>query len=65
MNSTDTLIAGEGELAEGSATVEPWRIILIVFLVCLSGCFSGLNLGVLSLDVSQLNLLTEGPFETT
>lgn len=64
MNSTDTLI-NEGEIESGSAAVEPWRIGLIVFLVCLSGCFSGLNLGVLSLDVSQLNLLTEGPFETT
>lgn len=32
-------------------------------LVLLSGCFSGLNLGVLSLDVTQLDLLREGPFE--
>ena len=30
----------------------------------LSGCFSGLNLGVLGLDTKDLELMTEGPYET-
>ena len=46
------------------AQVEWWRWILILCLVMLSGCFSGLNLGVLGLDTKDLMLMTEGPYET-
>ncbi len=41
------------------APVEWWRFVLIVFLVALSGCFSGLNLGVLGLDLKNLEMLIE------
>jgi hypothetical protein len=55
---------GDNALTEEGATeVEPWRIALIIGLVALSGAFSGLNLGVLSLDVQSLNLLRQSPFE--
>lgn len=36
---------------------------MIVCLIILSGCFSGLNLGVLGLDTSELQLMSEGPYE--
>ena len=36
---------------------------MILVLVILSGCFSGLNLGVLGLDTSDLKLMSEGPYE--
>ena len=51
-------------LVEQMAAVEWWRWILILGLVMLSGCFSGLNLGVLGLDTKDLEMLTEGPYET-
>ena len=51
-------------LGEQMAAVEWWRWILILGLVMLSGCFSGLNLGVLGLDTKDLELMTEGPYET-
>ena len=43
-------------------TVEWWRWLLIVGLIALSGCFSGLNLGVLGLEVSDLEIIAEEPF---
>ena len=45
------------------AKVEWWRWGAIIGLVLLSGCFSGLNLGVLGLDTSDLKLMSEGPYE--
>ena len=36
--------------------------IFIVILAMMSGAFSGLNLGLLGLDVKNLELLTKGPF---
>ena len=54
----------ELSLGEQMAAVEWWRWILILGLVMLSGCFSGLNLGVLGLDTKDLEMLTEGPYET-
>jgi hypothetical protein len=41
------------------AAPEWWRFVLIVALVALSGCFSGLNLGVLGLDLKNLEMLKE------
>lgn len=38
--------------------------IFMVILAMLSGTFSGLNLGLLGLDVKNLELLTKGPFNT-
>ena len=35
------------------------RIIAAVFLLCLSGLFSGLNLGLMSLDLTSLRILIE------
>ena len=37
--------------------------VAIVVLSTMSGLFSGLNLGLLGLDVKNLELLTEGPFD--
>jgi len=37
-------------------------VIIIIALATLSGTFSGLNLGLLGLDVKHLVLLTKGPF---
>lgn len=54
----------ELSFGEQMAAVEWWRWILILGLVILSGCFSGLNLGVLGLDTKDLEMLTEGPYET-
>jgi metal transporter CNNM len=39
-----------------------YEFIVIGGLVLLSGCFSGLNLGVLGLDLNNLQLLQKGPF---
>ena len=44
------------------AAVEWWRWVLITTLIALSGCFSGLNLGVLGLEVSDLEIMAEEPF---
>ena len=51
-------------LTEALGNVEWWRWLLILGLVILSGCFSGLNLGVLGLDTKDLEMMTEGPYET-
>ena len=54
----------ELSLGEQLGAVPWWQWILILALVTLSGCFSGLNLGVLGLDTKDLELMTEGPYET-
>ena len=54
----------EPSLAESLANVEWWRWVLIVSLIVLSGCFSGLNLGVLGLDTKDLEMMSEGPYES-
>jgi len=61
MNST---IGQEGHAGGGSGEVEWWRILIIIGLSLLTGLFSGLNLGIIGLDPSYLELLTMGPFET-
>jgi len=38
------------------------QLVAIVVLAMMSGMFSGLNLGLLGLDVKNLELLTRGPF---
>lgn len=48
----------------GGSDVEWWRILIIVGLSLLTGLFSGLNLGIISLDPNYLELLTMGPYET-
>ena len=54
----------EPGIMENIKKVEWWRWILIVCLIILSGCFSGLNLGVLGLDTKDLEMMQDGPFET-
>ena len=54
----------EPPLGESLSKVEWWRWCLILALIVLSGCFSGLNLGVLGLDTKDLELMTQGPYET-
>ena len=41
-----------------------WKFGVMVGLALLSGTFSGLNLGLLGLDVKNLELLTKGPFNS-
>lgn len=36
----------------------------LTVLVILSGCYSGLNLGVLGLDIKDLELMSKGPYES-
>lgn len=43
---------------------EWWKILVIIALSLVSSLISGLNLGIISLDPSYLELLTMGPFET-
>jgi hypothetical protein len=43
----------------GKPAAEWWRFLLIFLLVALSGCFSGLNLGVLGLDLKNLEMLKD------
>jgi hypothetical protein len=38
------------------------QYVLIIVLAVMSGMFSGLNLGLLGLDVKNLELLVRGPF---
>jgi metal transporter CNNM len=47
-----------------SAPVEWWRFVLIGLLVCLSGLFSGLTLGLLSLDIVGLEIVIASGTET-
>ena len=54
----------EPSLSESLGKVEWWRWLVILGLIMLSGCFSGLNLGVLGIDTKDLELLTEGPYES-
>ena len=55
----------EPSLSESLSNVEWWRWVIIVGLIMLSGCFSGLNLGVLGLDTKDLEMMSEGPYETS
>ena len=61
-NVTETLDCIVVEKEIDLATVEWWRWVLITTLITLSGCFSGLNLGVLGLEVSDLEIIAEEPF---
>ena len=47
---------------DGPKVIPTWNYFAIVFLAMLSGTFSGLNLGLLGLDVKNLELLMQGPF---
>lgn len=49
----------EESLGDSLAAVEWWRWLLIFVLVSLSGCFSGLNLGVLGLQVQDLEMIAD------
>jgi len=49
--------------ADTEKNYEWWRFLIIILLSLLSALFSGLNLGIISLDIEYLELLKEGPFE--
>eukprot|EP00347_Sterkiella_histriomuscorum_P010390 403376482 len=44
--------------------VQWWELLVIIGLSLLTGVFSGLNLGIISLDLNYLELLAAGPYET-
>ena len=52
------------EADEKPKDIPTMNYIFMVILAMLSGTFSGLNLGLLGLDVKNLELLTKGPFNT-
>ena len=58
--STGELPADACEAPE--AEVPPLTYVVVVVLAIMSGLFSGLNLGLLGLDVKNLELLMQGPF---
>ncbi len=62
-SSSNYTAATVGAHADG-AGYEWWRFVIIVGLSILSAIFSGLNLAIIGLDVSYLELLIMGPFET-
>ena len=51
-------------LTDKLAAVEWYNWLIIFFLLCLSGSFSGLNLGVLGLDCKDLEMMSDGPYES-
>lgn len=63
MNSTNTTMGMDSHSEDGSGG-EWWEILIIVFLSLLTGVFSGLNLGIISLDLNYLELLASPPYES-
>ena len=41
-----------------------WQFLLIVVLIILCGVFSGNNIGIMAYDVSYLEMVSKGPYET-
>lgn len=62
MNSTNTTTMSDS--SGSSDTYAWWRFVVIIALSLMSAVFSGLNLGIMSLDTEYLELLTMGPFES-
>jgi metal transporter CNNM len=54
----------EEKVAGGMAAMSINQWVSLVVLIMLSGCYSGLNLGVLGLDLKDLELMSKGPYET-
>jgi len=65
MNQTinSTIANATAAVVESGGGTEWWRFVLIIGLSLLSALFSGLNLGIISLDIEYLELLSAGPFE--
>jgi metal transporter CNNM len=49
-------------IVEEQKPFDPISLVYIVILASMSASFSGLNLGLMGLDVKNLELLTKGPF---
>lgn len=65
MNNTinSTIASATAAVVESGGGTEWWRFVLIIGLSVLSALFSGLNLGIISLDIEYLEILSDGPFE--
>ncbi len=65
MNLTinSTIANATAAAVESAGGTEWWRFVVIILLSLLSALFSGLNLGIISLDIEYLELLCAGPFE--
>lgn len=52
------------DISVGEGEKTPWWVILVLVVSALSsGYFSAQNIGICSLDIQELELMTEGPFE--
>jgi metal transporter CNNM len=56
----DAAAAAAAEAAPGDVAFEIFRWVAIVILVCMSGLFSGLTLGLLGLDLMGLEIVIKG-----
>ena len=64
-NATKTLNATGGAGEESEKGGMTWySLVIVIFLVLLSAYSNGVNIGVMGLDVQQLQLMSKGPYET-
>ena len=64
-NATKTLNATGGTGEESEKGGMTWySLVIVIFLVLLSAYSNGVNIGVMGLDVQQLQLMSKGPYET-
>ena len=61
--TTTTTEAAFGDEEHHKAMVW-WEFVLIVVFVLLCGIFSGNNIGIMAYDVTYLEMISKGPYET-
>lgn len=61
LTSNNTMNSNENEEAGGMS----WQnLLLVILMILLSAYCNGTNIGVMGLDVQQLELMSKGPYET-